>query len=151
MSDPAATHAHENHPHDPPPSPAAPLPVEAPVAQTPLSTQAARVTASGESRLSDLSWQLWFDQLKQVSWLCVTAAAGTLVLLQAGYVPASRNAAWAVGAFALGAAVAVLGQTRLVDHLTGGKAIDRSIRAHLYVTLTLLGLGAGILSAMFYG
>lgn len=114
-----------------------------PLAQAPLPS----ATAAGTSRPPDIICQLWFEQLKQLAWLGVTAAGGTLLLLQSGYLSASTQSGTAVGVFAFAAVTAVLGQDKLVDHLTEDRPIGSTIRAFRLLSSILLGVGVGLLLA----
>ena len=107
--------------------------------------------AAPSARPPDIVCQLWCEQFKQLAWLGVTAAGGGLVLLQAGYLEASLRAGGAVMLFALAAAVALVGQDRLVDRITEGKDIGRGVRGFRLAASALLGVGAGALLSLLAG
>ena len=53
-------------------------------------------------------------------------------------------------AFALAAGVAFVGQDALVDHLTQGRSIERSVKLARAAASTLIGLGGGVLLAIVF-
>ncbi len=84
----------------------------------------------------------------------MTAAGGGLVLLQAGYLERSLRTGGAVVLFAMAAALALLGQDKLVDRVTEGEDmgdIGRAVRAFRFAATALLGAGAGALLSLLAG
>lgn len=91
------------------------------------------------------------EQFRQLGWLAVTAAGGTLLLSERGYVGASARPGIALFFFALAAATSFLGQDKLVDHLTAGRGIQPSVRAARLIASLHLGAGAGALFSIVFG
>ena len=72
---------------------------------------------------SGLTYQLRFEQFKQIATLAVAAAGGVLILLQAGYVESTFKSGAVVAAFALSASLALFGQDKLVEGLEAARAV----------------------------
>lgn len=115
--------------------------------QPPAPAPLPSATPGATSRPPDIICQLWFEQFKQYAWLAVTAAGGTLLLLQSGFLAASVQTGGAVAAFSLSAGTAVIGQEKLVDHITVDRGIGNTIRAFRLASGLLLGVGLGLLAA----
>ena len=94
---------------------------------------------------SGLTYQLRFEQFKQIATLAVAAAGGVLILLQAGYVESTFKSGAVVAAFALSASLALFGQDKLVEGLEAGKGRTQTARLLLFVSFALLGAGIGVL------
>ena len=93
---------------------------------------------------SGLTYQLRFEQFKQIATLAVAAAGGVLILLQAGYVESTFKSGAVVAAFALSASLALFGQDKLVEGLEAGKGRTQTARLLLFVSFALLGAGIGV-------
>jgi hypothetical protein len=83
--------------------------------------------------------------MRQLATLCVSAAGGVLVLLQAGYLAPTLGAGLIVGAYGLAAAVALFGQDKLVAALERGERRSRPATVFLAVAFALFGAGTGML------
>ena len=92
-----------------------------------------------------LTYQLRFEQFKQIATLAVAAAGGVLILLQAGYVESTFESGTVVAAFALSAALALFGQDKLVEGLEASKGRTPAARILLLLSFALLGAGIGLL------
>jgi len=104
------------------------------------------VPARADGRGTEAVYHLWFEQFKQVSWLGATAAGGALFLLQVlADLELSSRYGVAVALCALAAAMAVLGQIRLVETATNGHPVGREHRLFLYAAIMLLSAGVGLL------
>jgi hypothetical protein len=105
---------------------------------------------SPAARPTDLVWQLWFEQFRQLGWLAVTAAAGTLLLDERDYLKDDPKVGVAVFLFALAAGISFIGQDNLVDHLTEGRSIERGVRMARAIAGMLIGIGGGVLLAIVF-
>ena len=97
-----------------------------------------------------LTHQLRFEQFKNVATLSVAAAGGTLALFQAGYIKADAESSAVVVAFALAAALALLGQDKLLDGLEAGRGRTRASRWFLGLALAVFGAGVGMLLSIMF-
>ena len=124
------------HPSEPPP-PVLPAPD--------VNGEAPPADGGREEVPPGLTHQLRFEQFKHVATLSIAAAGGTLALLQAGYIESGGKSGSAVALFAVAAALAVLGQDKLVDGLEAGRGRTRAARVFHGVSLAVLGAGVGVL------
>jgi hypothetical protein len=103
------------------------------------------VTGSSQEIPPGLTYQLRFDQFKQITTLSVASVGGVLVLLQAGYLQAGGRSWAVVAAFALSAALSLFGQDKLVEGLEAGAGRTPAAKAFLLLALALMGAGIGML------
>ena len=104
--------------------------------------------ADGPRDFQALAAQLRFEQMRQLATLCVSAAGGVLVLLQAGYLDPSAETGAVVGAYALAAALTLLGQDKLVAGLERDQPRPRAAAVFLVLAFALFGAGTGMLIAV---
>jgi hypothetical protein len=88
---------------------------------------------SGPEIPPGLTYQLRFDQFKQITTLSVASVGGVLVLLQAGYLQAGGRSWAVVAAFALSAALSLFGQDKLVEGLEAGAGRTPAAKAFLFL------------------
>lgn len=112
-------------------------------------TDPERSSAERSSRCPpDIVSQLWFDQFQHISTLATAATAAGLILLQTPYLEVTVRSSIAVAVFVLAAAVALIGQTKLIDRIEHNRDIGTVVRVYRIVTLALMGAGVGLFVAI---
>ena len=87
----------------------------------------------------ELTYELRFEQYRQVATSSIAAAGGVLILLQAGYLEPGRTTIMAFATFALASATAIFGQDKLIEGLEKGRGRTRAAKGYLYITFMLIG------------
>lgn len=119
-------------------------PAEPPVAEPDAQPEGAK----SAGRPPDIVCQLWFDQFQHMSTLSTAATAAGLILLQTPYLEATAHSGIAVALFVLAAAVALIGQTKLIDRVHDDKDVGTEVRVYRLLAVMLMGAGTGLFAAM---
>lgn len=94
----------------------------------------------------ELTYEMRFEQYRQVATSAIAAAGGVLILLQAGLLAAEREAILAFVTFAAASGTAIFGQDKLIEGIEQGHGRTRSARIYLIVSFLLIGAALGMIA-----